>query len=821
MGISSPRHASLATTKRSRRQHLPLTRRNVMGKQQNQTATRENCHVKDASSRSRRMLKKKYLRSFAKYCPLISATLAPFSTLMDIPALSQRWYSNNGVTQPDPKASLILSAVGLALNVVANILLVIRFSSKAPFWVNHSTKWSLYCWLGKTVVAAINLILFGILTRNEAGYRYLEGFWCAIVSFIGSSLISLTLLFHYFLAFGHSKSDNSDMRSEGRRFMLSVTAFVAILAVQSLVFSKIEGWDYVTGIYMSVQTALTIGYGDYVPTTTAGKVLIFPFAVLTISQLGNEIALIIGFIKQRAEERRNKWRQSFEGAMHREANSLRPKAGLTEEMALVYRINSREEIMSQMYDLIWSAMALVVFWVLGATAFSQIEGWTYGNAIYMCMILSLTIGFGDYTPVQPAGKVVFIVYALMAVPIVTSFAVQTITGLLSTVSQRNVNRESFMIEQKRSPDAFAPHMDYIARYHKSYADLRDKILQGNIASDGHDGGRENENDNSEGEDNEAGARAEAEAEERRGNASNESERDLQNEGSTKVNVQGAEEKGLDEVTDQIREMEKEDLKEDARREEGESSSHGLNSDNDRTEQSTYPAVAESESGSHFIISKEERQLEVDLLKQLLAKTVSFEVEARQMLLDSMEKSVERTILLADRNVQIRDVRAVRGDDANIVSVWAGEEQAQRNATEKDKDNKSSSTPRADPDKPHHFKENPSDMLTRVSNYRSLFAEILVLGGILQKLEGAELKQFERWRGRPLGAMDSRDGDEGHEEDEEMDDEIPEVVHGRVESGAEDMKAVGKERWSGLMKDLIRRKLRKMTHKDGWDKGDMV
>lgn len=101
-----------------------------------------------------------------------------------------------------------------------------------------------------------------------------------------------------------------------------------------------------------------------------------------------------------------------------------------------------------MYDLIWSAMALVVFWVLGATAFSQIEGWTYGqvpfsrsaregliqttssNAIYMCMILSLTIGFGDYTPVQPAGRVVFIVYALMAVPIVTSFAVQTITGLV-------------------------------------------------------------------------------------------------------------------------------------------------------------------------------------------------------------------------------------------------------------------------------------------------------------------------------------------------------------------------------------------------------
>lgn len=194
-------------------------------------------------------------------------------------------------------------------------------------------------------------------------------------------------------------------------------------------------------------------------------------------------------------------------------------------------------------------------------------------------------------------------------------------------------------------------MDHIDRYHKSYADLRDKVLQGNIGSDGRDDGREDGSDNSKGEHSEVGARAEAEAEaERGGNASNESKRDLQEEGSTKVNIQGAEENGLDETIDQFREMEKEDLEEDTQREKGDSSSHGFNSDtNNRTEQSTHPAVAESESGSHFIISKEERQLEVDLLKKLLAKTVSFEVEARQMLLDSMEKSVERTILLADRN----------------------------------------------------------------------------------------------------------------------------------------------------------------------------
>ncbi|ADV20024.1 potassium channel protein [Cryptococcus gattii E566] len=807
MGTPSPQSvSSTTTTKPSRWQHIPVARRK---EQQQVQAVKKNCHVRDISSRSCRMFKKKNLRSFAKYCPLISAILAPFSTLMDIPALSQRWYSQNGVTQPDPKASLALSGVGLGLNVIANILLVIRFSSKAPFWVNHSTKWSLYCWLGKTVVAAVNLIVFGILTRNDVSYQYLEGFWCAIVSFIGSTIISFTLLFHYFLAFGHSKSDNWDVRSQGRRFMLSVTVFIAILGVQSLVFSRIEDWEYVDGIYMSVQTALTIGYGDYVPTTTAGKVLIFPFSVLTISQLGNEIALIISFISQRAEERRKKWRLRFERAIHREANSMRPKAGLMEEMALVYKINSREELMTQLYDLIWSAISLIVFWLLGATAFSQIEGWSYGNAMYMVMVLSLTIGFGDYVPVQPAGKVVFIVYALMAVPIVTSFAVQTITGLLSTFSQHNVNRETFIIEQQRSPEAFAPHVDYIDRYHKSYADLRDKLLQGNIASNGLDARGESEDDASEDEDNKsgAGAEAESEAEANERDASSESKRDLQEEGSTQVDVHGTQESGIDGVIDQFREMEKEDLKEDARREED--------------EQSPHPAVVESESGDRFIISKEERKLEVDLLKQLLAKTVSFEVEARQMLLDSMQKGVERTILLADRNVQIRDVKAIRGDDASIVSVWAGEEQAQRNATDKDKNNKSSSDPGADPDKEHHSKKSQSDMLTKVINYRSLFAEILVLGGILQKLEGAELKQFERWRGSLLKAENGRDGGERRGEDEEANGEIREVANELAEGDAKDMKVLGKERWSGLMKDLIKRQVKKMRHKNGWDEENMV
>ena len=165
-----------------------------------------------------------------------------------------------------------------------------------------------------------------------------------MVSVIDAGVISIALLFHYFLAFGNPGEDTSEVRMEGRRFMLSVTLFTAILALQALVFCEIEGWSYTDAIYAAVQTALTIGYGDFVPTTTAGKVLVFVFSVLTISQLGNEIAMIIKFISVRANERRERWRKRYEGAMHREANAIRPKATLLEEMALIHQINSREEM---------------------------------------------------------------------------------------------------------------------------------------------------------------------------------------------------------------------------------------------------------------------------------------------------------------------------------------------------------------------------------------------------------------------------------------------------------------------------------------------
>ena len=70
-----------------------------------------------------------------------------------------------------------------------------------------------------------------------------------------------------------------------------------------------------------------------------------------MTQLGNEVSIIIEFIGSRAQDRRDRWRAKYEDAMHREANELRLQASLVEEMALIHQINTREEMWAKIATL--------------------------------------------------------------------------------------------------------------------------------------------------------------------------------------------------------------------------------------------------------------------------------------------------------------------------------------------------------------------------------------------------------------------------------------------------------------------------------------
>ncbi|MCA9875670.1 MAG: two pore domain potassium channel family protein [Ardenticatenaceae bacterium] len=65
---------------------------------------------------------------------------------------------------------------------------------------------------------------------------------------------------------------------------------------------------------------------------------------------------------------------------------------------------------------------LVFYWVIvvlliGTMAYHWLEGWSFVDSLYFCVISLATIGYGDLTPTTPVAKVFTIVYVINGIAI--------------------------------------------------------------------------------------------------------------------------------------------------------------------------------------------------------------------------------------------------------------------------------------------------------------------------------------------------------------------------------------------------------------------
>ncbi|PQE29100.1 potassium channel protein [Rutstroemia sp. NJR-2017a BBW] len=227
---------------------------------------------------------------------------------------------------------IILNAVSLACGFTGNFFLLLNFTRRVRYIV--ALPLSIIFWYFATgILIGIIIAMHQYEPPIRPGQTYSQGFWSAIIAatlyMIGSMILMINMM-GYFL--GHYPQ-HFELDDDQRTLILQTMMFFIWLAGGAGVYEAVCGFSYANALYFCDVTILTIGFGDFVPTNSLGRGLLFPYAVVGIIFLGLMINSLHKFASGMSQEKIVKQhalhqRESTVGRTVTSENELRDRLGL-------------------------------------------------------------------------------------------------------------------------------------------------------------------------------------------------------------------------------------------------------------------------------------------------------------------------------------------------------------------------------------------------------------------------------------------------------------------------------------------------------------
>lgn len=396
--------------------------------------------------------------------PMVAGTLGPCASAFSICALVKPWRMaippGADITKAeyidDPPWLIVTNAVQLALALAANLALLLNMSRKIRFTIAQPvTILGWYC-SSLTLVVLLAAAAAGLLRHHVPQHPvpgtlvWSQAFYYAIYSALVYFLVASLMLVTFAGAYSGRYPKDFVLSPSQRTLMLQTIMFLAYLLLGALLFSNLEKWSYLDAVYWADVTLFTVGFGDLYPQSTAGRALLFPYALVGIISLGLVVGSIRSLVLERGKrrlgarmverKRRDLLRRIHEKGMsdilvpvHTVPTSTAPSFMSAHSVSELERreleFNLMRKIQRDAADRRrWTAMAVstttwLVLWLVGAKIFQDCEadwqGWNYFDGVYFAFVSLTTIGYGDVTPLSAAGKSFFVFWSLMALPTTT------------------------------------------------------------------------------------------------------------------------------------------------------------------------------------------------------------------------------------------------------------------------------------------------------------------------------------------------------------------------------------------------------------------
>ena len=373
------------------------------------------------------------------------------------PEILQQHKRQYRLLRPFPKASIIFStcafadlrhrliainAVSLVLALIANFALLLNMARRLSFSIAQPI--TIIGWYIASILL-ISLVTAAVHVVKVPGESraLTQAFYYAIIAAVLYFIIATFMSFTVYGAYMDHYPKEFTLTMSQRTLMLQTISFMVYMVGGAAVYAKIEGWKLLDAVYFTNYTLLTVGIGDYAPTTHLGRGLLFPYAIGGIVILGLVVGSIRSLVLERGKKKLGsrmveKKREAMLKNMRKKNDTARlipveskeyaAQIGMDEgerrkeEFHLMREIQNRASTRQKWTALIVSVTAWFALWFVGAVVFWKAEhaqGWSYFQAVYFAYTTLLTIGYGDLSPYSNAGKPFLVFWSLLAVPTLT------------------------------------------------------------------------------------------------------------------------------------------------------------------------------------------------------------------------------------------------------------------------------------------------------------------------------------------------------------------------------------------------------------------